>query len=573
MPNTTGQEQPEESQSATTTLDSSTEEVAQPHAVNPNNTEAADESGAQVETIAYDQGWLSSFMRPVLVAILATCLNIALLTFLQRFMTSLTPPVYLTFIVLGIIAAVVGCITSTWLAQPSQRTRRTAGYRMAEWALLFLLTRIVLWILTGDIPTPRSLFLTPVASLFDGLFITAAIVITISWVFATEMTNDLLDMALKPDEIKAAQSGTLYRETVQPSYTDRQTLLNSFASRWVIGGIALVMLAAGTNVGFSGRGFVAIANQNVAPAVIIAVVVFFLVGLMLLSHGQLAILRARWALEQTPSRDTILRYWPAYAAVLLLVVGGLAALMPFGGTFWLARIITTIVGAVYFVVFTLFQLVGILFALIMSLLPFKEGEEMAPPPAPLQPFPAPPAETAPSEFLELAGSTVFWVIALLIVGYATYVYFTDKGFRFTWLTWLWQMLTSQWRQAGSAYRSWQRDRVRTQTEREGGEGGRRQRWFSWGKRKREPDAQIRFYYLSLLKEAESQGLGRQDSETPLSFAPRLTTSLPSDPDTSTAIDELTGAFVQVRYTDEPIDEASLPAMERFWQHVRRILRA
>jgi hypothetical protein len=582
MQNASEHRQPEETQSETTEPESLTQGVAAQNAATPNDAalnevEAAEESSTDNETVAYDQGWLSSFMRPALIVILATCLNIALLTFLRRFVPSLAPPVYQTLIALGIVAALVGCITSTWLAQPSQRARRTAGYRMAEFALLILLTRIVLWILTGDIPTLGALFTTPLASLFDGLFIIAAIIVTISWVVATEMSRDLLDMALRPDEIKAAKSGTLYRETVQPGYTDRQTLLNSFATRWVIGGIVLVILATGTNVGFSGRGFVAIANQNVAPAVIIAVVVYFLVGLMLLSHGQLAILRARWALEQTPSRDTILRYWPAYAMVLLLVIGGLAALMPFGGTYWLATAITFIIGAVYFVVFGLMQLIGVLFALVMSLLPFRESAEVAPPPPMPSLAPPPAADAASSEFLEIAGSTVFWLIALLIVGYAAYVYFTDKGFHFTWLKWLWQMLTGRWRQATSAYQSWQRDRIHTQDgDRERGRDGRR-RWFSWGKRKLEPDAQIRHYYLSLLKEAESKGIERQQAETPFSYAPRLLASLSSDSETptsetSTAVDELTGAFIQVRYTDEKFDVGKLPLMERFWQHLRQALR-
>ena len=564
-------EQPESTPSHTTEPNLSQPSSNAAGAVETTDASSSGVVASDAATLKYDQGWLSSFMRPTLIVILAVCLNLALLTFLRRFMTSLAPPVYQAILVLGAIAALTGAITSTWLAQPGQRSRRTAGYRMAEWALLILLTRVVLWGLTGDIPTLNALFRTPLSSLFDGLFVTAAIIVTISWVFAAEFSNDLLDMALKPDEIKAAESGTIYRETVQPAYTDRQTLLNSFATRWVIGGIALVVLAAGTNLGFSGRGFVAIANQNIDPAVIIAVVIYFLVGLMLLSHGQLAILRARWALEQTPSRETILRYWPAYAMAVLVAIGGLAALMPFGGTYWLARIITFVVGGFYLIVFTLLQLVGVLFALLMSLLPFQESEEIAPPPQAMEPLLPPPAETAPSEFLELAGSTVFWMIALLIVIYAAYVYFTDKGFRFTWITWLWQMFTSQWRQASSAYQAWQRDRVQGDNVKEGS-GGRRQRWFSWGRRKLEPNAQIRFYYLSLLKEAEAKGIRRQQAETPLSYAPRLMASLPADPDTSAAVDELTDAFVQVRYSDSEIDERRLPVLEQFWKHVRRILR-
>ena len=77
--------------------------------------------------------------------------------------------------------------------------------------------------------------------------------------------------------------------------------------------------------------------------------------------------------------------------------------------------------------------------------------------------------------------------------------------------------------------------------------------------------------------AESKGIERQQAETPFSYAPRLLASLSSDSETptsetSTAVDELTGAFIQVRYTDEKFDVEKLPLMERFWQHLRQALR-
>jgi len=305
--------------------------------------------------------------------------------------------------------------------------------------------------------------------------------------------------------------------------------------------------------------------------VIVAVVVYFLVGLMLLSHGQLAILRARWALEQTPTRSTILRYWPAYAVVLLIVIGLLAALMPFGGTYWLARIISAIFGAVYFVVFFIFQIFAILFAMIMSLFPSQEAAE-APPPAPLQPMAPPPQQAPPSEFLEMAGSTVFWLIALLIVGYAAYVYFTDKGIRFTWITWLWQLFRSQWRQMTTAYGSWQSSRVDGEGTDERGRSGRKRRWFPWQRRQLDPNGWVRFYYHAMLDEAGAKGIVRQKAETPLRFAPRLTQTFADDPSATEAVDGLTGAFIDVRYAEKRMADADLPPLEQFWKTLRRMLR-
>ena len=141
MQNASERSQPQDMRSETTEPDSLDQGVAAqnaaPNDAAPNDAalneaalnevEATEASSSENETVAYDHGWLSSFMRPALIVILATCLNIALLTFLRRFVPSLAPPVYQTLIALGIVAALVGSITSTWLAQPSQRARRTAG--------------------------------------------------------------------------------------------------------------------------------------------------------------------------------------------------------------------------------------------------------------------------------------------------------------------------------------------------------------------------------------------------------------------------------------------------------------
>ena len=145
--------EPENGSSDTTDLKTSKPSAETTGAMDARTANASDMVDSDVASLQYDQGWLSSFMRPFLIVILAVCLNLALLVFLRRFMPSLASPVFQTILVLSTIAALSGAITSTWLAQPAQRSRRTVGYRMAEWALLILLTRIVLWILTGDIPT------------------------------------------------------------------------------------------------------------------------------------------------------------------------------------------------------------------------------------------------------------------------------------------------------------------------------------------------------------------------------------------------------------------------------------
>lgn len=157
----------------------------------------------------------------------------------------------------------------------------------------------------------------------DGAFILGAFIVSLSWVLATTLTSDLLRMGLQSDEIYAVElrnSGTRNSagDHTPPNYTDRRGILNCFISRWVAGGVFLVLLAGGTRLGQAENGFFALTQQNIAPAVITANVIYFLAGLILLSIGQLAVLRSRWTLERVPSAPNVLRNWLLYTLFLLI---------------------------------------------------------------------------------------------------------------------------------------------------------------------------------------------------------------------------------------------------------------
>ena len=86
----------------------------------------------------YDESWLDSLLRPLLIVAMATCIDVVALVFVREYMPWFGAPVRWTILVMGIAVATVGCITSTWLAHPGQRLRRTGGFRAAEVVLLVL---------------------------------------------------------------------------------------------------------------------------------------------------------------------------------------------------------------------------------------------------------------------------------------------------------------------------------------------------------------------------------------------------------------------------------------------------
>lgn len=521
------------------------------------------------EKVKYDQPWLGSLLRPLLIATMVACVAQTVLTFVARVAPFLAERYVPTLTIISVGAAIVGCISTTLLAQPNQRHRRTFGYRLAEIGLLLALTRLAIWTVTGSWPTLAFFFIHPFDALLDGLFIVGGLVVGLAWLMATDTTDDLLRMALQPDELYAIEADRI-GEMVRTSHMDRPAILRGLVARWVAGGILMVILAAGLGM-LGARSFFTLAQQAVRPGVIGAIITYFLAGLLLISHGQLAILRSRWTIDRVPSAPNVLRNWPLYVLLLLILIGGLATLMPFGGTFRLATILGALISFAFNLVLDLFRLLALLFMLLMSLFTGEAPpapSNNAPPPPPVFPTPTP---TDTAHLPLWAGGVLFWGTMVLLLGYAAYIYFSGKG-QLGWLTAFWQMLRLRWIQFWGAYQNWQLDR-RTSVRRsdQSGEAQTGSVTKRWRLSNLDADQQVRYLYLATLEYAEQLGLPRKRSETPLQYAPRLRDQLSDEMTDKSEVETLTNAFVQVRYSRRPIEAKQVPKLQEIWQHIQQHL--
>ncbi len=552
------------------------------------------------DRIRYDQPWLVSFLRPTLIVVLVACLNVALNAFLHRLLPAAPTIFFQVLLLLGLIAAIIGVTTTTWLAQPSQRLRRTAAYRTAEIVCLLVLARLLIWLTLRQTPTFAEFILHPFSALVDGYFLVTVLVLALSWAMAAMFSDDLLSLAVQPDEIYRAEATTRdLRDTSRGGGSGRQFFLNNFVGQWIFGGVIMIMLAAGSqldyaNIGAANRGFFALLHQNIEPTVISAVIVYFFAGLVLISQGQLALLRARWTIERIPNSDAILRNWPGYALAMLIAVGALATIMPFGGTYYLSRIIGAIISAIYAVLFIVINLFMVLLLLLLSLLPFSDASE-----EPMQEMiaqsVAPPPPPRAEQFAWLGG-TLFWVITALLIGYAAYIYFSGKGVRFNQLAWLWAMLKMRWQQLFGAYHDWRLTK-RVANVRSGnakaGSGGWRSLFDRFSGRKLNPEQRIRYFYLTMVEQAARAGAARQRAETPTQYGPRLTATLvdeaevaqakdaesgedstrrAADNGINSAVTRLTDDFVRVRYGGETVSNGELNRLEMLWKQVQTALK-
>lgn len=84
-----------------------------------------------------------------------------------------------------------------------------------------------------------------------------------------------------------------------------------------------------------------------------------------------------------------------------------------------------------------------------------------------------------------------------------------------------------------------------------------------------PREQLRYFYLSTVRRAAERGVEREESETPLEYAQDLKESWP---DSEMDVELLTDAFLQARYSAEPIDKQDVNPVKQRWKRLRANLR-
>ncbi len=522
--------------------------------------------------LGYDESWLSSLLRPLLIFVLVLCINIALSILLEQYAAGLGAGVRWAILGLGVVAAVIGVTSTTWLAHPDQRLRRTAGYRIAEIVLILLVSRVVLWLAQGSLPSLDAFLLRPDEVFLDGPYLLTLLVLLFTWFAAIDFTDDLAQLALQPDELHVAQtarSGVF--DSSRPAQGDRRAILRRIVARWVGWGIVLIFIASALRMGVTRERFWTLARQDVHPLVITVIVIYFICGLLLLSQGQLAVLRARWTIDGLPTSGSILRNWPIYTAAVLLVTAFVALFLPLGDTLLISRVLGFVLDAIYHVVALIFQLISLVLILLFSLLP-RSQQPLPPQPTPEAVAAAPP--TPPMlEIPPWFGGALFWSTILFILALAAYFYFTDRETNMRWLRKLRDMLSARWQQLWVGWRAWRRsvqmrDASSLGTAITGTVTGRKWWPLRWGGLN--PEQQVRYLYFQLLNRAAEYDKGRLESETPAAYAPRLSEEVGAEAEDREAIEALTKAFVQVRYAGQAAQQDQVSWLAQLWDHLRKV---
>jgi hypothetical protein len=173
--------------------------------------------------------------------------------------------------------------------------------------------------------------------------------------------------------------------------------------------------------------------------------------MLLLSQTQFSVLRAGWAWERIPIQPHIARRWIAYSLVALILVTGIAFLLPTSYSMGLlatlgyvfSLLFSLITGLLVLLLSPLILLLGWLFSLLGKNSPAVSLPEMT--------LPTPPPETLERvryPWMDVVQSILFWAIFIGVIAYAFYQYFKQnkvllqkikqaRGIKFLIQTWDW----------------------------------------------------------------------------------------------------------------------------------------
>ena len=274
----------------------------------------------------------------VLVALMMLCFGVSA----QQFLARLAPALALPFLPLVVMVTALEAIYSQYFVHRwTDFSTEKISYRVSEILVVIFLIKTVFYFRMGGEAFRREIAQYG-SDFFEAFFspeyVAVLIVCLLGWLVASRMAAMLLEMG---------RDREILEPTARPDFfSDRQQMRNNLAGFSFF--IGAVMIIFGT-----------ITRQKlefiweevpVVEATSLNIVVYFILGLVLLSLGQFSVLRGRWGWERTSIRKDLgpawLKYTGAFFVILLLIV----LLLPTGYSL------------------NFFQTFAILFQLIFSLL-------------------------------------------------------------------------------------------------------------------------------------------------------------------------------------------------------------
>jgi hypothetical protein len=365
-----------------------------------------------------DTPWQSDILRPLLIAILATCfvagpIALAVAAVPQANAGPILPLCFVT--------ALVAVYSTQWMSRPAQRLLNKLAFRLAQFVLLAAVLRVATWIIRDQLPAlamARQWLLDPL-SFFDLYFMITVILAVVVWDRAASVTAIFHQLALEPGELAWFQEQRKgYAERRFPMEVvrlSRQDLFEQYVNQWVVGGGLLVFCAGLSQTRLErGAGF-NLLNLGIPPQLIVVIIAYFLIGLVLTSQARLAVLRAQWLYEGSEQAPEVPGRWQRISLLLVLGIGLLATLLPLGSTWQVGQVLSIILLVISQVIYAVLFGLFLAFASLLSFLGLipPPSEELAAP-VQVEPPPAVPPTTTGGLPAWLTGAG-FWLVIVAVL--------------------------------------------------------------------------------------------------------------------------------------------------------------
>lgn len=497
---------------------------------------------------------------PAVLTTMIACVGVSIIALIG----AVNPTWSGAYLLIGMVLATLEGIYSHRILKRSRAIDLSpVQFRLAEWGILILLLKGLFYLchpwefFVADIKTiaasPWSFF-----SLDFNILLLLAFIAWLSAINSMQNFEDLYDPYS-------------FRSTDVWPYLDLR-------ARFFWGGGVLVFIS-GIHQIILQAGYAGLVdfNRPGIGGILLNVLVYFVLGLVTLSQANFITHLTRWKIQGISAPSALTRQWIQYGVFVLALVALIIFFLPTRYTMGFLTTANFVLGVILQIAFSLYQIIMFIFTLpfiLVASLISGEGVpamdmshlQMSPPEQA-----APPAEGLP--WWEAFRSIIFWLVILTAIGYLIKTYFKDHpelitilrqikwlGFSFNWLGRLWRWLMGI-AQSGV-------DLLPRPGNKNSPLPSRlaslitRPRFRLGAMSARE---QIIYYYLSVLRRSEKSGLPRHKSQTPAEFAPKLNQALP---EVGSEISQLTQAFIQARYSLEPLDDHKAGLARSIWQKIR-----
>ena len=498
------------------------------------------------------------------------CATVSIVQFGQRLSSTQGTPINIWYLPLLTFAISIEAFATREKVKSLEFNQKVV-YLIAEWVIFSVLLKVISYMLIGpdQFWGDLALWQQNLAYFFIGIkgeyeYLPVLSILFVAWLLSTDIAHNLEELQSESTDFKW-ELGKLDN--------NRQAARQRISEKIFFVGGVMVLLSMATRMdlkqiwGDTPGSQLSLAN----------VLIYFLLVLVFLSQTQFALMRGRWLWNQSPISPHIGKNWIKFSLIFFIIIALIAFILPTRYTFGFLQVIEVVSG---FLVQVIFFIVGVLLipcGWLFSLLGLKKVASTDNTPLQLPQLVIPQTTGSPLLWWELLKSILFWAVFIGVVGFA-FVHFLHENSallsglkKVPGLSWIIQAIKSIW--------SWLKGKSSQITALISGGlkrifpsvtqslGHDMGQLFNF--RQLSPRQQIIFYYLKLIERSKKSGVNRKPYQTPNQFASDLEQVVP---EVQIELDNLTGTFVEARYSLHPVGAEQTIGAQRLWRKIVKSLK-